>query len=196
MLLLAAALVAAAAVEAAWLACYDVPRLARIVRVGRPDFSLKPLIALFLACLPLFISSFLSTYLGNVGKYAIEAAGTEQILPLVRADLGIGFVPFSPLGKGFLTGAIDQSTTFADDDIRNTIPRFDADARRAGPVSSRCTRPRGSPSRSGAPCPTACSPRSPSPRGTPTRSATAYPTACSMPASRWTSPAASRARPW
>ena len=74
-----AALVAASAVEAAWLACYDVPRLARIVRVGRPDFSLKPLIALFLACLPLFISSFLSTYLGNVGKYAIEAAGTEQM---------------------------------------------------------------------------------------------------------------------
>ncbi len=74
-----AALVAASLVEAVWMACYDVPRLARIVRVGRPDFSLAPLGTLFLACLPLFISSFLSTYLGNVGKYAIEAVGTNQM---------------------------------------------------------------------------------------------------------------------
>jgi aryl-alcohol dehydrogenase-like predicted oxidoreductase len=55
----------------------------------------------------------------------------EAILPVLE-DLGIGFVPFSPLGRGFLTGAIDESTQFADGDSRNTIPRFiDTDARRA-----------------------------------------------------------------
>ncbi|MFE9007019.1 aldo/keto reductase [Streptomyces sp. NPDC007875] len=43
------------------------------------------------------------------------------------AELGIGFVPFSPLGKGFLTGAVDTTTAFADGDIRTTIPRFDQD---------------------------------------------------------------------
>jgi len=45
--------------------------------------------------------------------------------------LGIGFVPFSPLGKGFLTGKIDEHTTFAKDDFRNIVPRFSAEARKA-----------------------------------------------------------------
>src|SRR5699024_10425563 len=40
------------------------------------------------------------------------------------AELGIGFVPFSPLGRGYLTGTVDVTTRFADDDIRATIPRF------------------------------------------------------------------------
>ena len=53
-----------------------------------------------------------------------------EILPTLE-ELGIGFVPFSPLGKGFLTGKIDETTEFASDDFRNTIPRFDADARKA-----------------------------------------------------------------
>ena len=54
-----------------------------------------------------------------------------QILPTL-VELGIGFVPFSPLGKGFLTGAIDETTTFAPGDFRNTVPRFaDPDARSA-----------------------------------------------------------------
>ncbi|MDQ8027123.1 MAG: aldo/keto reductase [Brevundimonas sp.] len=48
-----------------------------------------------------------------------------DILPLLE-ELGIGFVPFSPLGKGYLTGAITPDTTFADDDFRATVPRFDA----------------------------------------------------------------------
>ena len=53
----------------------------------------------------------------------------EQILPAL-AELDIGFVPFSPLGKGFLTGAIDENTQFESGDFRNTVPRFaDADAR-------------------------------------------------------------------
>jgi len=44
-------------------------------------------------------------------------------------ELGIGFVPFSPLGKGFLTGAIDSATPFPEGDIRNTLPRFTEQAR-------------------------------------------------------------------
>ena len=47
------------------------------------------------------------------------------------SELGIGFVPFSPLGKGFLTGTIDTTTTFEAGDLRNRIPRFTADARAA-----------------------------------------------------------------
>ena len=54
----------------------------------------------------------------------------EAILPTLE-ELGIGFVPFSPLGKGFLTGSIDESTTFDDGDFRNSVPRFDALAREA-----------------------------------------------------------------
>src|SRR5207249_2297700 len=53
-----------------------------------------------------------------------------EILPTL-AELGIGFVPFSPLGKGFLTGKIDESTAFDSSDFRNTIPRFDPEARKA-----------------------------------------------------------------
>jgi aryl-alcohol dehydrogenase-like predicted oxidoreductase len=54
----------------------------------------------------------------------------EAILPTLE-ELGIGFVPFSPLGKGFLTGKIDETTTFDSTDFRNTVPRFDAEARAA-----------------------------------------------------------------
>lgn len=54
----------------------------------------------------------------------------KEILPLLE-ELGIGFVPFSPLGKGFLTGAIDASTTFNKDDFRNQVPRFSEENRRA-----------------------------------------------------------------
>ncbi len=53
-----------------------------------------------------------------------------EILPTLE-ELGIGFVPFSPLGKGFLTGAITEQTVFASDDYRNTVPRFNPDARKA-----------------------------------------------------------------
>jgi aryl-alcohol dehydrogenase-like predicted oxidoreductase len=53
-----------------------------------------------------------------------------EILPLC-AELGIGLVPYSPLGKGFLTGKITEDTTFTPGDIRATIPRFEADARKA-----------------------------------------------------------------
>jgi aryl-alcohol dehydrogenase-like predicted oxidoreductase len=54
----------------------------------------------------------------------------KEILPLLE-ELGIGFVPFSPLGKGFLTGAINESTTFDSTDFRNVVPRFTAENRKA-----------------------------------------------------------------
>src|SRR3954466_13218042 len=54
----------------------------------------------------------------------------EEILPVLE-ELGIGFVPFSPLGKGYLTGKIDDSATFDSGDFRNTVPRFSPEARRA-----------------------------------------------------------------
>ncbi len=53
-----------------------------------------------------------------------------QIIPTLE-ELGIGLVPFSPLGKGYLTGKIDESTTFDSNDFRNTVPRFSTDARKA-----------------------------------------------------------------
>jgi aryl-alcohol dehydrogenase-like predicted oxidoreductase len=53
-----------------------------------------------------------------------------EVLPTLE-ELGIGFVPYSPLGKGFLTGKINESTTFDGSDFRNTLPRFTPDARKA-----------------------------------------------------------------
>jgi aryl-alcohol dehydrogenase-like predicted oxidoreductase len=54
----------------------------------------------------------------------------QDILPTLE-ELGIGFVPFSPLGKGFLTGAIDETTTFVSTDFRTVVPRFTAENRKA-----------------------------------------------------------------
>ena len=54
----------------------------------------------------------------------------EEVIPTLE-ELGIGFVPYSPLGKGFLTGKIDESTTFDKNDFRNRIPRFTPEARKA-----------------------------------------------------------------
>jgi aryl-alcohol dehydrogenase-like predicted oxidoreductase len=54
----------------------------------------------------------------------------KEILPTLE-ELGIGFVPFSPLGKGFLTGAIDETTKFDSTDFRNIVPRFTPEARKA-----------------------------------------------------------------
>lgn len=54
-----------------------------------------------------------------------------EILPTLR-ELGIGLVPFSPLGKGLLTGAVDSSTSFGAGDVRATLPRYSAESRRAG----------------------------------------------------------------
>jgi aryl-alcohol dehydrogenase-like predicted oxidoreductase len=54
----------------------------------------------------------------------------EEALPVLE-ELGIGFVPFSPLGRGFLTGKMNENTTFESSDLRNTLPRFTAEARKA-----------------------------------------------------------------
>lgn len=64
-------------------------------------------------------------------EYSLFWRGPEAgTLPLL-AELGIGFVPFSPLGAGFLSGKIDETTTFAEGDFRNHVPRFSAEARAA-----------------------------------------------------------------
>jgi len=54
----------------------------------------------------------------------------EEVLPALE-ELGIGFVPFSPLGRGFLTGKVNEHTTFDSSDLRNTLPRFTPEARKA-----------------------------------------------------------------
>ena len=64
-------------------------------------------------------------------EYSLWTRDPEpEVLPTLR-ELGIGFVPFSPLGKGFLTGTVDSATEFATGDIRASIPRFEADSRAA-----------------------------------------------------------------
>jgi aryl-alcohol dehydrogenase-like predicted oxidoreductase len=57
----------------------------------------------------------------------------EEVLPVLE-ELGIGFVPFSPLGRGFLTGKMNDNTTFDSNDLRNTLPRFTPEARKANQV--------------------------------------------------------------
>ena len=61
----------------------------------------------------------------------------QEILPTLE-ELGIGFVPFSPLGKGFLTGAIDETTKFDSSDFRNIVPRFTPEARKANQALVTC----------------------------------------------------------
>ena len=57
----------------------------------------------------------------------------EEVIPTLE-ELGIGFVPFSPLGKAFLTGKIDESTTFDSSDFRNVVPRFTAENRKSNQI--------------------------------------------------------------
>jgi aryl-alcohol dehydrogenase-like predicted oxidoreductase len=64
-------------------------------------------------------------------EYSLWWREPEQSVLPTLAELGIGFVPFSPLGRGFLTGAITDNTTFEGNDIRNVLPRFSAKAREA-----------------------------------------------------------------
>jgi aryl-alcohol dehydrogenase-like predicted oxidoreductase len=64
-------------------------------------------------------------------EYSLWTRGTEkEVLPTLE-ELGIGFVPYSPLGKGFLTGKMDEKTTFDSSDFRNTLPRFTSEALKA-----------------------------------------------------------------
>ncbi len=64
-------------------------------------------------------------------EYSLWWRRPEEETFAVLEELGIGFVPFSPLGRGFLTGKIDENTSFDKKDFRNTVPRFTADARKA-----------------------------------------------------------------
>ncbi|WP_329599849.1 aldo/keto reductase [Streptomyces pseudovenezuelae] len=64
-------------------------------------------------------------------EYSLWWREPEEIILPTLEELGIGFVPFSPLGKGFLTGAISQDTKFQANDIRNVLPRFEEEAREA-----------------------------------------------------------------
>jgi aryl-alcohol dehydrogenase-like predicted oxidoreductase len=64
-------------------------------------------------------------------EYSLWTRGPEkEVLPTLE-ELGIGFVPYSPLGKGFLTGAMNESTTLDNGDFRNILPRFTPEARKA-----------------------------------------------------------------
>ena len=64
-------------------------------------------------------------------EYSLWWREPEQAVLPALEELGIGFVPFSPLGKGFLTGAISENTTFDSTDFRNVVPRFTPEARKA-----------------------------------------------------------------
>jgi len=67
-------------------------------------------------------------------EYSLWWREPEQTVFPTLEELGIGFVPFSPLGRGFLTGTIDAQTTFDSNDFRNTVPRFTSEARAANQV--------------------------------------------------------------
>ncbi len=67
-------------------------------------------------------------------EYSLWTRGPEKELLSVLEELEIGFVPFSPLGRGFLTGAIDENTSFDKTDFRNSLPRFTPEARKANQV--------------------------------------------------------------
>jgi pyridoxine 4-dehydrogenase len=64
-------------------------------------------------------------------EYSLWWREPEKVILPTLEELGIGFVPFSPLRKGFLTGAIDEKTSFSKDDFRNIVPRFTPEARKA-----------------------------------------------------------------
>ena len=73
-------------------------------------------------------------------EYSLFWRGPEDGLLGVLEELGIGFVPFSPLGAGFLTGQIDENTTFDPSDFRNHVPRFSPEARKANMALVRVVR--------------------------------------------------------
>src|ERR1044071_4242645 len=67
-------------------------------------------------------------------EYSLWTRKPEEEALSTSEELGIGFVPFSPLGRGFLTGKIDENTTFDSSDFRNIVPRFTPEARKANQV--------------------------------------------------------------
>jgi aryl-alcohol dehydrogenase-like predicted oxidoreductase len=80
-------------------------------------------------------------------EYSLWTRGPEaEVLPTLE-ELGIGFVPYSPLGRGFLTGKMDESTTFDSSDFRTTLPRFTPEARKANQTLVELLRTIGEPKR-------------------------------------------------
>ena len=75
-------------------------------------------------------------------EYSLWWREPEEAILATLEELGIGFVPFSPLGKGFLTGKIDETTTFESSDFRNTVPRFDSGGAPGEPRLRRAARAR------------------------------------------------------
>jgi aryl-alcohol dehydrogenase-like predicted oxidoreductase len=67
-------------------------------------------------------------------EYSLWTRGSEKEVQPVLEELGIGFVPYSPLGRGFLTGKIDENTTFDSSDFRSALPRFTSEALKANQV--------------------------------------------------------------
>ena len=106
--------------EAAWLACYDIPRLRKIVRVGRPDFAPKALGRLLWACLPLFVASFLSAYLNNIAKYAIDAVGNDQM----QAVFNVLFMPAFVINLFLIFFMRPSLTTLANHWLKREFPPF------------------------------------------------------------------------
>ena len=74
-----AATVVATISEAIWIAAYDIPRLRKIIAIGKPDFTPSVQGKILWACLPMFVGSFMAAYLNNIAKYAINDVGTEQM---------------------------------------------------------------------------------------------------------------------
>lgn len=78
--------------ELVWLLAYDIPRLQKLVTIGRPDFSLKQQGSLLWAGLPLFLASFLIAYLNNVPKYAINDVGSDSMQAVFNVLFMLAFV--------------------------------------------------------------------------------------------------------
>ena len=106
--------------EAAWMVGYDIPRLRKIVRVGRPDFSPAAMGKLLWACLPLFVASFLSAYLNNIAKYAIDAVGTDEM----QAVFNVLFMPAFVINLFLIFFMRPSLTTLANHWLKREFPPF------------------------------------------------------------------------
>ena len=106
--------------EAIWIAGYDIPRLRKIVRIGRPDFSVRPQLQLFWACLPMFVASFLAAYLNNVSKYAINDVGTDEM----QAVFNVLFMPAFVINLFLIFFMRPSLTTLANHWLHHDFPPF------------------------------------------------------------------------
>ncbi len=110
----------AAVSEAVWIAAYDIPRLRKIVRIGRPDFTLKVQAKLLWACLPMFVASFLAAYLNNVSKYAIDEVGTNEM----QTVFNVLFMPAFVINLFLIFFMRPSLTTLASHWLNHEFPPF------------------------------------------------------------------------